>query len=124
MVRTLSETDCRDGILCVNPDILYARTHHDIKLSSLLFLPSLAPCCAQAALPYWAKITGNMYNAGQDDLLVRVIVKTYDAGGVIIETLSDTVAVDRDNRGSFEIKLVEYREITRKYSVDIIEEIA
>lgn len=124
MVKTLSETDCSEGIICTNPEFSHANTHSDIELSDLLFLPSLAPCCAQAALPYWAKITGNMYNAGQNDLLVCVTVTTYDTDGAAIETLSDIVAIDKDTRASFEIKLIEYREITRKYSIDIIEEIA
>lgn len=88
-----------------------------IEVSDILFLTSLLPCCAQIALPYWAKITGVIRNLTAGDRRIGVTASLVTASGSVAERYTDTVDLEGGERSSFEIKLIESRDRTVEISL-------
>lgn len=88
-----------------------------IEVSDILFLTSLLPCCAQIALPYWAKITGVIRNLTAGDRRIGVMASLVTASGSVAERYTDTVDLEGGERSSFEIKLIESRDRTVEISL-------
>lgn len=92
-----------------------------ILLENHLFLLSLLPCCAQLALPYWAKITGRIINEGIEEMLLNIKVTLLDGGGVPLTDYTDMIALDGGEKGEFEVKLIEYHDRAKTYTISIEE---
>lgn len=93
-----------------------------ILLENHLFLISLLPCCAQLALPYWAKITGRIVNQGTNEVLLNIAVTLFDDGGAPLTDYTDMIALDGGEKGEFEVKLVDYHDRAKTYTISIEEE--
>jgi hypothetical protein len=101
------------------PRLLNVGAPQGIRLKEHLFLATLPPCCAQSALPYWAKVTGVLANAALKDITASVIVTLMDVDGAPLAAYVDTVFLDAGDTSSFEVKLTEFRDTTAGYSIDI-----
>jgi hypothetical protein len=101
------------------PDFAGISGTEGLRIDDHLFLPSLLPCCAQLALPYWAKVTGDISNDTDSDLAVVVSVALLDGGERVVERYSDRVLLDAGERSNFEVKLVEFRDKTVRYRIEI-----
>lgn len=112
---------CRETGPFKKPEQADIRVSPGIELRSHIFLPSPMPCCAQAALPFWAKVSGKLYSRKQEDILVSAVVTLYDDCGVNIIQYSDTVALEAGEITEFEVKLLEFHDITKSYSITIEE---
>ncbi len=88
-----------------------------IEVKEHLILLSLPPCCAQSALPYWARVTGTVMNTSPEDKLVAVTVSLLDANARPLEIYTDLVAVDAGEQSSFDVKLKEFRDRTATYKI-------
>jgi hypothetical protein len=92
-----------------------------ILLESHLFLLSLLPCCSLLALPYWAKITGRIINEGTEEMLLNIMVTLFDDGGAPLTNYTDMIALDGGEKGEFEVKLIEYHDRAKTYTISIEE---
>lgn len=92
-----------------------------ISIIDHLFLITLLPCCAQIALPYWAKIAGRIENMRTEDMLLEVVITLYDNQGNQIDTHSDMVALDGLESSQFEVKLTDYQERVHQYKITVKE---
>jgi hypothetical protein len=101
------------------PRLLNVDSPTGIVLAEHLFLPSLPPCCAQSALPYWAKVTGTLENGTPEDITASIMVTLLDAGGVPLAVYGDTIFLDAGETSPFEVKLIEFRDKTTGYSISI-----
>ncbi len=93
----------------------------DIELQGHLFLLSLLPCCAQLALPYWAKILGRVFNQRTDEVLLTVKVTLVDGVGSPLAAYTDNVALESGEKGEFEVKLADYQTESAAYRLAIEE---
>jgi hypothetical protein len=90
-----------------------------IALENHIFLVSQLPCCAQLALPYWAKITGRISNNQSEEALLSVVVTLFDDEGSTLEDYTDVIALDGGQQGEFEVKLVEHHDRAEIYTIII-----
>lgn len=97
-----------------------ARVSDGLELESHAFLPSPEACCAQTALPFWAKVIGRVRNTTASEVMIDVIVTLFDANHTIIESSGDSIIVDKHERGEFDVKLVEYRDNIAYYTIDVM----
>ena len=88
-----------------------------IEIRDILLLTSLLPCCAQIALPYWAKITGTIENSTRDDKTILITASLVSDKGVTVERYSDVVDLEGGESSSFEIKLIEFKEDTTNIAI-------
>jgi hypothetical protein len=101
------------------PRLLNVDAPQGIRLKEYLFLATLPPCCAQSALPYWAKVTGVVANRTLEDIVASVTVTLMNLKGAPLAAYVDTVFLDAGETSSFEVKLTEFRDTTVGYSIDI-----
>jgi hypothetical protein len=92
-----------------------------ILLESHIFLLSQLPCCAQIALPFWAKITGRIINNQAEEILLTIVITVFDNDGVALAAYTDVVALDAGQKGEFEVKLVEDHDRAKTYALAIKE---
>ena len=102
--------------VCNNIDIA-----EGIMLENHIFLVSQLPCCAQLALPYWAKITGRIINSKAEEMLLTIMATVFDNDGLALADYTDVMALDGGQKGEFEVKLVEYHDRAKTYSLTIKE---
>jgi len=117
----LNNTICSNNtafkdLICNNVDIT-----EGIMLENHIFLISQLPCCAQLALPFWAKITGRIINNKTEEVLLAVVVRVFDSDGSALANCTDVMALDGGQKGEFEIKLVEYHDRAKTYTLGIKE---
>jgi hypothetical protein len=86
-----------------------------IALENHIFLVSQLPCCAQLALPYWAKITGRIINNQPEEVLLAAEVTLLDHDGSTLADYTDVIALEGGQKGEFEVKLVEYYDRAKTY---------
>jgi hypothetical protein len=101
---------------CSNIDIAEGLT-----LENHIFLVSQLPCCAQLALPYWAKITGWIINSKSEEMLLTITATVFDKDGLTLANYTDVMALDGGQKGEFEVRLVEYCGKATTYSLAIKE---
>jgi hypothetical protein len=111
------ETSCEQLPAGQAPALVGIGTMPGIELGEPLFLPSLLPCCAQLALPFMAKIIGAVRNCTGADLMVRVTALLLDADGARVAEYSEVLALDADEKGQFEVKLIELPDEVRGYRI-------
>lgn len=92
-----------------------------IVLENHILLVSQLPCCAQLALPFWAKITGRIINNKTEEVLLTVVATLFDNDGLTLADYTDAVALDEGQKGEFEVKLVEYHDRAKTYALTIKE---
>ena len=92
-----------------------------ITLENHIFLVSQLPCCAQLALPFWAKITGRIINNRGEEMLLTATVSLFDNDGLMLADYSDVMALDGGQKGEFEVKLFEHHERAKTYALVIKE---
>jgi hypothetical protein len=112
---------CSDG-----PAIQHLRCNdmhvpEGIVLESYIFLVSQLPCCAQIALPYWAKITGKTINNRAEEVFLDIVATLFDDDGSMLADYTDVMALDGGQKGEFEVKLVEYHDRAKTYALTIKE---
>lgn len=110
---------CAAQPLDVLPQFAGVSTPEGLTISGHLFLLSLMPCCAQLALPFWAKVTGDIANDRKDDLEAVVSVALLDGSRNVVERYSDRVLLDRGETSNFEVKLIEFRDRTVSYRLEV-----
>ena len=92
-----------------------------VILESHIFLVSQLPCCAQIALPYWAKITGRIINNKAEEMLLTIVATVFDSDGLALTDYIDVIALDGGQKGEFEVKLVEDHDKAKTYALTIKE---
>ena len=92
-----------------------------ISIEGQVFLPSLMPCCGLLALPFWAKVSGWLINERPEEALITVTVTLFDARDTILADYSDAIAVDAGQKGTFDVKLLDFQEIAEMYSIAVSE---
>jgi hypothetical protein len=113
-------TGPRAGPFSVGPPrLLSVSAPPGIVLAEHLLLTSLPPCCAQSALPYWAKVTGALTNRTAEDIVASITVTLLDVEGVSLAAYADTIFLDAGERSTFEVKLTEFRDRTTAYTINI-----
>ena len=116
-----------NNAICSNgPTSQHLRCHdihvaEGIVLESHIFLGSQLPCCAQIALPYWAKITGRIINNHVTEVFLTIVVTLFDNDGFKLTNYTDVMALDGGEKGEFEVKLVEYHDSPKTYTLTIKE---
>ncbi len=93
----------------------------EIELKGHAVFLSPPGCCAQTTLPYWAKVTGNIKNNAERELLLMAAVHLMDADCTTVNTYYDIIALDEKGQGTFDVKLVEYNKNIKKYAIEIKE---
>ncbi|MDD5008140.1 MAG: hypothetical protein PHU49_05425 [Syntrophorhabdaceae bacterium] len=114
-------TDCQGTGPFKRPELADINVSPEIELKSHIFLMSPAPCCAQSALPFWAKLSGKLHSRKREDVLASAVVTLYDDCGANIIQYSDTFALEAGEITEFEVKLLEFRDMTKSYSITIEE---
>jgi hypothetical protein len=117
----VNDTTCSNDpafkhLICNNIDIA-----EGIVLESHIFLISQLPCCAQLALPFWAKITGWIINNKAEEMLLTIVATIFDNDGLALTDYTDLMALDGGQKGEFEVKLVEYHDRAKTYALTIKE---
>jgi hypothetical protein len=112
---------CSNGPASQHLRCNYSDVPADIVLESHIFLVSQLPCCAQIALPYWAKITGRIINNQAKEVLLTIVATVFDNDGLTLADYSDVMALDGGQKGEFEIKLVEHHDRAKTYALTIKE---
>lgn len=102
------ELRCR-GIDCVD----------GITFEGHVFLLSLMPCCGLLALPFWAKISGWLVNERQEEALLSIMVTLFDEKQEPLASYSDVIAVEAGEKGSFDVKLVDFQEASQTYTITV-----
>ena len=92
-----------------------------IVLENHIFLISQLPCCAQLALPFWAKITGRIINNKAEEMLLTIVVTLFDNEGFVLADYTDVIALDGGQKGEFEVKLIEHLDRAKAYALTVKE---
>ena len=92
-----------------------------VTLEKHIFLVSQLPCCAQLALPYWAKITGRIVNNQAEEVLLTVAVTLLHNDGSMLADYADVIALDGGQKVEFEVKLIEQHDSAKSYALTIKE---
>lgn len=119
MADTFSNIDCMGEAHTGIPGLKEIRLPEGIELRDLVFLRSLMPCCAQLALPYWAKVVGKLINKNADDVLVHATITLYGDGGTMLSRHSDTLVIDAGDAAGFEVRLDEFHDKVEQYAITI-----
>ena len=69
-----NDTICSNDSAFQHLDCNNIHVTEGIILENHIFLVSQLPCCAQLALPYWAKITGRIINNKAEEVLLAIVV--------------------------------------------------
>ncbi len=114
------DTDLNDYIIQM-PVYEGAELPDGVELKGCHIFLSPPGCCAQTTLPFWAKVAGKINNSVDRELLISITVHLVGADDAIIKSHGESMALDSKQTGEFDIKLVEYDEKIRKYSLEIKE---
>jgi len=112
---------------CSNPNAFQHLSCSDIRiidgitLENNIFLVSQLPCCAQLALPFWAKITGRITNNRTEEMLLTVVATLLDNNGLPLAEYTDVMALDAAEKGEFEVKLTEHHDSATSYRLTVME---
>lgn len=118
---TADNNNCLKTGTSEKPELTDITVSPGIDLKSHILLLSPAPCCAQSALPFWGKVQGKLYSSKPEDVLASAIVTLYDDGGSNLIQYSDTFALEAGAITEFEVKLLEFRDLTTSYNITVAE---
>ena len=90
-----------------------------ISFEGHVFLLSLMPCCGLLALPFWAKVSGRLVNERQEEAVLTVVVTLFDADGKRLADYSDVIAVEAGEKGTCDVKLVDFQETAETYTIAV-----
>ena len=116
-----NKTTCTDDPACRLLSCREIKLPEEVVLENHLLLISQLPCCAQIALPYWAKIMGRIINYRDEEVLLNVAVTLFDHKSPLTE-YTDTIALNAKEKGEFEVRLFEYHNRATAYAI-LIEEL-
>jgi hypothetical protein len=88
-----------------------------LELGTVAFIISPLPCCAKAALPFWARVIGTVKNEERTEVYVRVTVEIMDKERRCGERYSDAMILDGLQMGEFDVKILEFRREARSYNL-------
>lgn len=97
------------GITCID----------GVSFEGHVFLLSLMPCCGLLALPFWAKVSGWLVNEREEEAVLTVIVTLFDADGKSLADYSDVIAVETGEKGTCDVKLVDFQETAETYTIAV-----
>jgi hypothetical protein len=97
------------GITCID----------GVSFEGHVFLLSLTPCCGLLALPFWAKVSGWLVNEREEEAVLTVIVTLFDADGKSLADYSDVIAVEAGEKGTCDVKLVDFQETAETYTIAV-----
>jgi hypothetical protein len=103
------------------PDYAGAILPDGLELKGQTVFLSPPGCCAQTALPFWAKVVGKVKNTTEREMLIDIAVQLMDAGDKAINTYFDIMALEAGRTGEFDVKLVEYNKNMKKYFIALKE---
>ena len=118
---TATDTICSNGQAFKHLSCNDIHVTVGMVLERHIFLVSQLPCCAQLALPFWAKITGRIINNKAEEVLLTIVATVFDNDGLALADYTDVMALDGGQKGEFEIKLVEYHDRAKTYTLTIKE---
>ncbi len=107
---------CSNGAAFQPPRCNGVEAPEGIVTENHVFLVSQLPCCAQLALPYWAKITGRISNNRSEEVLLGVSVTLLDNKSSMLAAYTDVIALDGQEKGEFEVILVEHHDKAEAYT--------
>lgn len=113
----VNATSCEQLPAAKAPGLVGIEAMPGIELKEPIFLPSLLPCCARLALPFMAKIIGGIKNCTSADLMVKVAVSLLDTRGARVSEYFEVLALDADEKGQFEVKLIELPDEVAGYRI-------
>ncbi|MDD3845400.1 MAG: hypothetical protein PHC90_03465 [Syntrophorhabdaceae bacterium] len=90
-----------------------------VSFEGHVFLVSLMPCCGLLALPFWAKVSGWLINERQEEAVLGIVVTLFDANAKPLADYSDVVAIEAGEKGSFDVKLIDFQETAETYSITV-----
>ena len=120
-MMTAANTTCSNSGAFQHLNCNSIQVPESIILENHIFLISQLPCCAQLALPFWAKITGRIINNKAEEVLLTIVATVFDNDGLALADYTDVMALDGGQKGEFEVKLVEYYSRATTYSLTIKE---
>lgn len=88
-----------------------------LESGAVAFVVSPLPCCAKAALAFWARVIGTVRNTERCEAYVRVTVEIMDDETTCGERYSDAMILDDLQTGEFDVKIVEFRREARSYNL-------
>ena len=116
-----NNTMCSDNPGVQHPGCNEIDAPENIVLESHIFLVSQLPCCAQLALPFWAKITGRIINNRAEEVFLTIVATVFDNDGSMLGAYTDVIALDEEQEGEFEVKLVDHHDRAKTYALTITE---
>ncbi len=111
------QTSCEQLPAGKTPALIGIDTITGVELKEPIFLPSLLPCCARLALPFMAKIIGGIRNCTSADVMVKVAVSLLDAQGARVSEYFEVLALDANEKGQFEVKLIDLPDEVTGYRI-------
>lgn len=121
LVMVTNDTICLNNPAFHQLKCDYINIIEGITLENHVFLISQLPCCAQLALPFWAKITGRIHNNRAEDVFLTIAATIFDNDGSLLAVYTDVIALDEEQKGEFEVKLVEHNDRAKTYALTIKE---
>jgi len=123
--RSDAMTSTNNLIGCITPEnhkelqCLNVNCADGITFEDHVFLLSLMPCCGLLALPYWAKISGWLINERQEEAVLGIAVELLDESAEPVATYSDVIAIEAGEKGSFDVKLVDFQDVVQTYTITV-----
>jgi hypothetical protein len=107
------------GCACESPDITSVRVSGGLLLKSYAFVISPVPCCAQGALPFWAKAMGTIVNNEVDETYVKVTARLLNRDQGPIGEYAEFMIIDGMGSGEFDVKITEFLRDTQTFHLEI-----
>lgn len=93
---------------CESPAITSVRVSGGLLVKSYAFVISPTPCCAQGALPFWAKVMGTIVNNEADETYVKVTARLLNRDLNPIGDYTEFMIIDGMGSGEFDVKITEF----------------
>lgn len=119
MTATKNLTGCETLVNRSEPECIDVRSTDGIAFEGHVFLLSLLPCCAQLALPYWAKVSGWLTNAREEEAVLNITVTLFDENAKPLADYSDVVAIEPGEKGTFDVKLFDFQTSVQTYTIKV-----
>ena len=119
MTTTKDLTGCEILTNRIEPRCLGISLTDGITLEGHVFLLSILPCCAQLALPYWAKVSGWLTNDREEEAVLSIMVTLIDENSKPLAEYSDVIAIEKGEKGTFDVKLIDFQNSVQAYTIKV-----
>lgn len=119
MTTSKEPAGCEDRREQKGPELKDVHPAEGIAFEGHVFLLSLLPCCAQLALPYWAKVSGWLRNEREEEAVLSIMVSLLDDNTKPLAEYSDVIAIEPGEKGTFDVKLTDFQNTTRSYTITV-----